>query len=346
MSSIKLSICIPTYNRSSLLAFAVNTIGPQLADGVEIVISDNASSDDTQAVVGELTRRWPAIKYLRQEQNVGLDRNLLYLVEQAKGEYCWFVSDDDGFCEGAVNTMLGHLSDACDVYVCGTSGHSREMAYIEDDFPLNGDGKTFDLSDYLQVLDFLKSARRPPFSFISVLCFRREKWLSVPDKNAMVGTAFNHVYVLFFMVKSGLLLKFIKKPLVIFRASNCGFGRVGMVERFLSDMEAYIQVAEKCFAEETDVQELLISLVARQHPTYKLAFMFYLADSGQKTRLKSVCKRAYRKYTIGVARFLSLLGPFWLVMYFIRQRIVLKNNVRFSELWRTVRGAAKLPGWH
>jgi abequosyltransferase len=317
--SIKLSICIPTYNRASFLKFAVSTIGTQLTDGVEIVISDNASSDDTQAVVGELTRRWPAIRYVRQDQNVGLDRNLLYLVEQARGEYCWFVSDDDGLCEGAVSAMLGHLSDGCDVYVCGTAGYSREMVYIEDDFPLNGEGRTFELSDRRQMLEYLNSAKRAPFAFISALCFRREKWLSVPDKNALVGTAFNHVYVLFSMVQSGLLLKFIKKPLALFRTGNCGFGRVGMVERFLGDMEAYIQVAEKCFAEKTDVQELLISLTARQHPIYKLAFMFYLADSGQKTRLKSVCQRAHRRYATMVARFLSLLGPFWLVMYFIRQ---------------------------
>jgi abequosyltransferase len=343
--SIKLSICIPTYNRASFLKFAVSTIGTQLTDGVEIVISDNASSDDTQAVVGELTRRWPAIRYVRQDQNVGLDRNLLYLVEQARGEYCWFVGDDDGLCNGAVSAMLGHLSDGCDVYVCGTARHSREMVYIEDYFSLNGDGRTFELSDRLQLLDFLKSGRWPTFGFISALCFKREKWLSVPDKNALVGTAYNHVYVLFSMVQSGLLLKFIKKPLAIHRDDNSGFFKDGAVEKFLRDIEVCIQVAEKCFAQKTDVQELLISLAARQHPIYKLAFMFYLADSGQKTRLKSVCQRAYRRYATMVARFLSLLGPFWLVMYFIRQRIVLKNDVGFSELVQIARGSAKLPGW-
>lgn len=344
--NIKLSICIPAYNRSSFLTFAVNTIGPQLTDGVEIIISDNVSSDDTQAVVGELMQRWPAIRYVRQEQNVGLDRNLLSLVEQARGEYCWFLSDDDGLCNGAVSTMLSHLNDGCDVYICGTAGHSREMEYIEDDFPLNGDGKTFDLSDQRQLLDYLSLAKRPPFAFISVLCFKREKWLLVPDKNAMVGTAFNHVYVMFSMVQSGLLLKFIKKPLVIYRAGNCGFNKGGMVGRFLNDMDAYIQVAEKCFAEKPHIQELLISLVADQHPIYKLAFMLYLADSKQKTRLKSVCKRAYRKPVYRAAIFLSLLGPFWVVMYFIRQSIVLKNDVGFSELWRSVRGTTNHQGWH
>ncbi|KAF0196337.1 MAG: abequosyltransferase [Bacillota bacterium] len=344
--SIKLSICIPTYNRSSFLTFAVNTIGPQLTDGVEIVISDNASSDDTQAVVGELMQRWPAIRYVRQDQNVGLDRNLLYLVEQARGEYCWFVSDDDGFCEGAISTMLGALGDGCDVYICGTKGHSREMAYIEDDFPLNGDGKTFDLSDRRQMLDFLKSARRPPFSFISVLCFKREKWLSVLDKNAMVGTVFNHVYCVFAMVQSGLLLRYVNKPLVIFRAGNCGFGKTGMVERFLADIGAYIQVAERCFAQKKDVQELLVSLVARQHPIYKLAFMFYLANSKQKARLKQVVKRVYGKRVYYSSRFMSQLGSFWVIMYFIRQCVVLKNDVEFVELWRSVRGTANNQGWH
>jgi hypothetical protein len=148
------------------------------------------------------------------------------------------------------------------------------------------------------------------------------------------------------MVQSGLLLRYINKPLVIFRAGNCGFGKTGMVERFLADIGSYIQIAERCFAEKTDVQELLVSLVASQHPTYKLAFMFYLATSKQKPRLKRVVKRVYGKWVYYSSRFMSLLGPFWVIMYFIRQRVLLKNDVEFIELWQLVRGTANNQGWH
>jgi len=61
--SIKLSICIPTYNRAAFLGEALDSVIRQATDEVEIVVSDNASTDNTEALVREYQARFPRIRY-------------------------------------------------------------------------------------------------------------------------------------------------------------------------------------------------------------------------------------------------------------------------------------------
>jgi glycosyltransferase involved in cell wall biosynthesis len=89
------SIGLPTYNRAVLLARAIDSLLAQTWSQLEIVISDNASTDSTQAVCEAYARRDPRIRYLRNDVNLGPQRNFLATLEQARGEYFMWLSDDD-----------------------------------------------------------------------------------------------------------------------------------------------------------------------------------------------------------------------------------------------------------
>lgn len=104
---ITLSICIPTYNRAGLLCKTMEAFVPQTRDKtVEIVISDNASNDNTQSMVAALQKQWSVIKYFRNQENIGLDLNALTCVQRARGTYCWLCSDDDIPLPGTVERIL------------------------------------------------------------------------------------------------------------------------------------------------------------------------------------------------------------------------------------------------
>jgi glycosyltransferase involved in cell wall biosynthesis len=94
---ILLSICIPTYNGVKTLAEALDSLLLQIAEesDVEILVSDNASTDGTQALVQRYIERYPFIRYERNAENVGFDGNIVACLEKATGEYVWFFSDDD-----------------------------------------------------------------------------------------------------------------------------------------------------------------------------------------------------------------------------------------------------------
>jgi abequosyltransferase len=110
-----LSICIPTYNRADFIGHCLDSILGQWVEGIELVIVDGASKDATPAVVAEYQRRYPFIRYFRRSSNVGIDEDVLKVVELATGDYCWLMSDDDQFEPGALADVLGKLGQFSDL---------------------------------------------------------------------------------------------------------------------------------------------------------------------------------------------------------------------------------------
>jgi abequosyltransferase len=106
-----LTIAVPTYNRSRYLGELLEALRPQLADEgrVELLIFDNASPDDTPAVVEDFCRRGLAFRYCRNETNLGADGNFVRCYEEARGEYVWILGDDDIPLPGGLAVVLGHL---------------------------------------------------------------------------------------------------------------------------------------------------------------------------------------------------------------------------------------------
>lgn len=89
------SICIPTYNRSMKLMRAINSLHANDYRNLEIIVSDNASSDDTQRLCAELSASDARIRYFRHPENVGPTRNFEFARAQAQGEYFMWLADDD-----------------------------------------------------------------------------------------------------------------------------------------------------------------------------------------------------------------------------------------------------------
>ena len=74
-----LSVAIPTYNRAETLRRQLGSLLGQIVgcqEDVEVVVSDNASSDGTASVVAEMREHSPGIRYVRNEANLGANRNI------------------------------------------------------------------------------------------------------------------------------------------------------------------------------------------------------------------------------------------------------------------------------
>ncbi|MBA3044800.1 MAG: glycosyltransferase family 2 protein [Euryarchaeota archaeon] len=112
-----LSICIPTYNRAELLRTALISLVPQIkecGDDVELVVSDNCSTDNTGEVV-EWAKEFGSFLYHRNEENIGAARNVMHVVNLATGEFCWVLGDDDFVRVGGVKKVLQILKDHSDI---------------------------------------------------------------------------------------------------------------------------------------------------------------------------------------------------------------------------------------
>ncbi len=88
------TIAIPTYNRANgYLRNAIECALGQTYQEVEVVISDNCSSDNTEEVVKGFHD--PRIRYFRQSTNIGANNNFNFCLEKAQGDYFLLLHDDD-----------------------------------------------------------------------------------------------------------------------------------------------------------------------------------------------------------------------------------------------------------
>jgi glycosyltransferase involved in cell wall biosynthesis len=109
-----LTIAIPTFNRSGCLKELLSVLADQLKDEprVELIISDNASPDDTPSLVQDFVARGLRVRYIRNAENIGPDANFLQCFEQAAGKYVWVFSDDDLILPGGIAKILTYCATA------------------------------------------------------------------------------------------------------------------------------------------------------------------------------------------------------------------------------------------
>lgn len=114
------TIGMPIFNGGRYLKEALEAALSQTYPNLEIIISDNGSTDDTEEVCRAYATRHPSVRYIRQPVNLGMNGNFNFLVEAAKGKYfCWLAADD-GMAENYVETLVDCLESHPDWVVAGT----------------------------------------------------------------------------------------------------------------------------------------------------------------------------------------------------------------------------------
>lgn len=105
-----LSILIPAYNAALYLARCLDSIVKQYNNcDVEVIIIDDGSSDNTLDIIKEYAVKYNFIKFItRDNKGIGPTRN--ELIDNAKGQYFWFVDSDDYISEDSFSTLIPILN--------------------------------------------------------------------------------------------------------------------------------------------------------------------------------------------------------------------------------------------
>jgi abequosyltransferase len=113
MSDFLLSITIPTYNRAGFLKRSLEYLYLQkedIANNIEIIVSDNASTDNTREIVQHFIDLGLKIVYIRNVENKGPDFNVAQCYKMAKGQYVLALGDDDLILLSGVKSLVRLLS--------------------------------------------------------------------------------------------------------------------------------------------------------------------------------------------------------------------------------------------
>lgn len=249
--AIKLSVCIPTYNRAMFLGETLESIVNQATEEVEIVVSDNASTDNTEEIVEQYRKIFPQITYYRQLTNAGADRNYLKVVELAAGEYCWLFGSDDVMKENAIAKILGEIGSGGDLYLCGLTLCDFDMKPVLNHRVLKiKSDMVFDLGNDRERLTYFELAETTTafFSFLGSLIVKKKKWDAVEiDEDLFIGSLWSHVAKILGMLPLGLRVKYLHDSLLNKRGDNDSFMDRGIVKRYGVAIEGFNRIGSIFF---------------------------------------------------------------------------------------------------
>jgi glycosyltransferase involved in cell wall biosynthesis len=150
----RLSIGLPVYNGEKYISESMDALLGQSFTDFELIISDNASTDNTSDICRRYAELDSRVRYFRQPRNIGLSPNHNFVAEQARGELFKWASNDDLYAADLIERCIDALDRQPDVVLV----HSW-TAQIDDS------GTVTKALEY----PLRTSSRRPPERFRSLL---------------------------------------------------------------------------------------------------------------------------------------------------------------------------------
>lgn len=207
----KVSVVIPTYNYGEFIERTIRSILSQSFKDLELIIMDNASTDNTYEIVKSFFHD-KRVVYENNGRNIGAMNNGFKGLSKAKGEYFAFLPADDYWLPGSLSLLVNELGNHPDVdYVYGRYVRVDRADKVIDDFNHYG----WDDFDHYERPDEIGRllARDCYISMISLL-FRRNLLDQHPlSRDYILG---DYEYFLRLSVNK-IKSKFINKPLAVHR---------------------------------------------------------------------------------------------------------------------------------
>ena len=204
-----LSICIPTHNGGKYIQNNIDIIIKQIKDynlsGVEIVVSDNCSTDNIPDIMREYQEKYPdIIKYNRNDENLGYDRNVMKCFEIAQGKFVHLFGDDDYYSPNGLKRLYDVLVNNESLSVLVLSNY-----YLRDDYyglilsriHLN-DKYLFKDKKYINDSDnFIIDIEDRAWPNTN-LVFRKEYFSKIPNLENFYKKDWIHLYMLLYVAKN------------------------------------------------------------------------------------------------------------------------------------------------
>jgi len=250
-----MTICIPTYNRAADLARCLGTIFHQIGECtlIEVLVSDNASPDRTQEVLKSYADAYPNanFRYWRNEEDIGAERNIVKLMDEARGDYILLHGDDDFFVDMTIMPLfnLVHRNRDSSVMFIDVLNNSRSV-------------------DTFEGIEAFIGKASINAGFISSILIEREMYRQIEDQSRFVGTGFNHIYLQLEAIRRKPRFTVVNEPIFAYagnKPTGYNFGKF-FIEGYLSILSYYRQYGLTEEALRTEKGNMLANTVL---PWYK-----------------------------------------------------------------------------
>lgn len=296
-----LSVIIPTYNYGRFLRQTISSVLEQGVDDVEILVLDNASTDNTFEVMQAYADE-PRVRYLRNLRNVGPRYNVLNGIQMARGRYLSMLMADDYFNPGYLSNLLARLLERPDVVIGYTAirwvnehgqplSMPRHPGYTSEDYT----GGRNELADLLVHDNYIAPSaaliQREPF--LSV-CRSDPKLIGAGDWLAMLQVAEKYPDFIF-----------MSEPGVSYRAHSAQFSNGFYSSN--SPLADHIRLVEGVFERNAEDKLQGRELDVAAHLRRRLSLYPSELDSLLGMRVRNLCQRLDALAALGKSALFSII---------------------------------------
>ncbi len=289
----KISLLLPTYNRYEQVKRLIDYLQRESVlslDCVEVIISNNGSIDNTYEYLNGLNDE--RIKVYNQAENLGLVKNMKFLISKATGEYIWIMGDNDFYEPNSLRYVLGILDNNPDLghvfinygYIDSESGtRLNGVCNIEGGYYSNG----FEM--FVKIIENVDLGSQ---MFVSSNIYRRDLVIEAEkiifDSNELDNMAFPLGYSLYCSSKASF---FVSNTLVFNETNSPSTWSDQSVLVYCRDMIAIYDCIAKRFSNYKQLIKILIKNPMTRYSEFKYmtkqnrfkknnyALRFYIAHS-------------------------------------------------------------------
>lgn len=242
------SVVMITYNQAKEIATAIKGVVRQRADfDIELIISDDASTDTTYSIAEEWQRRYPhIIKLYRNASNIGLQANYIKAFSYCRGRYMALCDGDDYWiCRRKLAMQVGYMEQHPE---CAVTFH-RMINFYESD-------RTMSLSNGGQsVLTDIRDLSRANFITNASVLYRKDA-VDLTGLPAWIRDIRLLDYAMHMLYAANGTIRYFRRPMGVYRISGAG-GTWSRAERY-TQLNMALKVREHLmehFAQRPEITE-------------------------------------------------------------------------------------------
>jgi glycosyltransferase involved in cell wall biosynthesis len=227
---MKVSVLMPTYNHAATIGQAIDSYLMQQTDfSCELLISDDASSDDTASIAKTYAEKHPdRIRLFVKPSNEGLMKNYKSLLEMAQGQYLAILESDDYWTD---ERKLAKQVDFLDLHPDFGLSFTRWQRLRDGEFHLSGDETPILESHNHQLYEYLLLRN---IIFSPTVCFRKalfDKYCSIADYVDLNFATFD--YPVWLSIAKHAKIHYLAENTAVYRVSSTSISNSGDLDKRL-----------------------------------------------------------------------------------------------------------------
>lgn len=296
----RLGVCIPTFRRPEwLLSTSLSIIDAGADFRVPLFIVDDSTDETNTDAVRQLRTRYDHVYHIRNEHNLGIDRNIIKCIDLCSSEFAWPIGEDDRMEPDAIRTVLQFLDGASRrpafIYAnYASANHDFSRILKERSLPLSKD-RDMDAEEFIRFGAW-------SIGFIGACVIRKDLWETVGPE-PYLDTYFAHVGTILESIR-GRRVHLFATPLVLNRSGSArAFTWSGstfeVIEGWARAMQALVPTygegvcreAADGFERAHGISSFRFLLYARGEGLYsKVAFDKYIRDSRRSPEYRAMAR--------------------------------------------------------